>query len=85
MFKQINDLLALIIIGFIIPGLWILDGRGIIQLPGEVLGATIAAFTLVVQFYFRKKSTREPPRTYLMLLKSGPAGRGPGSLRYNLT
>ncbi len=65
MIKRINDLLALVILGAIIPGLWILDGSGAIDLPGEVLGATIAAFTLIVQFYFRKKAgtAEEPPRS----------------------
>ncbi len=58
MFRQINDLLALLVLAVIIPALWLLDGNGIIHLPGEVLGATIAAFTLVVQFYFRKKKSR---------------------------
>jgi hypothetical protein len=28
MIKKINDLLALVILGAIIPGLWILDGSG---------------------------------------------------------
>jgi hypothetical protein len=56
MFKKINDLLALIIMTVTFPGLWILQGRGIIQLPGEILGGTIAAFTLITQFYFRKKN-----------------------------
>jgi hypothetical protein len=60
MFNRINDLLALLVLVIIFPALWILDGRGIIHLPGEVLGATIAAFTLIVQFYFRKKSAESP-------------------------
>lgn len=63
MFKRINDLLAILILAVIFPALWILDGRGIIRLPGEVLGATIAAFTLIVQYYFRKKSSAEQPKT----------------------
>jgi hypothetical protein len=57
MFKRINDLLALLILVFIFPALWIMDGRGIIQLSGEVMGAMIAAFTLIVQYYFRKKTS----------------------------
>lgn len=56
MIKGINDLLALLIIVLVFPALWVLDGRGVISLPGEVLGATIAAFTLIVQYYFRKKA-----------------------------
>ncbi len=54
MIKRINDLLALILLVGIFPALWILHGKGIIVLPGEVLGATITGFILVLQFYFRK-------------------------------
>ena len=56
MIKGINDLLALLVTVLVFPVLWVLDGRGVISLPGEVLGATIAAFTLIVQYYFRKKA-----------------------------
>jgi hypothetical protein len=65
MFKRINDLLALLILVLVFPGLWILDGREIITLPGEVMGATIAGETLILQYYFRKKqreSTTTPPK-----------------------
>jgi hypothetical protein len=54
MLKRINDLLALIILVLIIPGLWVVDGLGLLQVNPEVLGATIAAWTLILQFYFRK-------------------------------
>lgn len=50
-----NDLLALLIIVAIIPGLWITDGLGLLKMNPEVLGSTIAAWTLVLQFYFRKR------------------------------
>lgn len=60
-----NDLLALLILIIIIPALWILQGRGVITMPGEVIGATIMGWTLVLQFYFRKKKddndTGTPP------------------------
>ena len=55
MIKNFNNLLALILLVGIFPALWILAGLSIINLNGEVLGATIAGFTLVLQFYFRKK------------------------------
>jgi hypothetical protein len=51
--KTFNDFLALLLI-FLIIGLWILQGKGIITAMPEVSGATIATFTLIVQFYFRK-------------------------------
>jgi hypothetical protein len=63
MSKNINNILALMMLIVVFPILWILDGSGIIKLPGEVLGATIAAFTLIIQFYFRKRSSSEPPKT----------------------
>jgi len=55
MIKTINDLLALALLIGVIPGLWVTHGRGLISLPGEVLGGTIAAWTLVLQYYFRKR------------------------------
>jgi len=51
--QNFNDLLAVILIFGIIT-LWILQGYQVVQLPGEVSGALIATFTLVIQFYFRK-------------------------------
>lgn len=54
MFKKINDLLALLLDVIIIPTFWIMDGLGIVNMNGEVMGATIAVWTLIAQFYFRK-------------------------------
>ncbi len=56
MLKNFNDLLALILVVLIV-GLWVLQGKGVINAMPEVSGATIATFTLVVQYYFR----RAPP------------------------
>jgi len=36
-------------------GLWLADGLKLAAINPQVLGGTIAAFTLVIQFYFRKK------------------------------
>ena len=47
-----NDRLSILILLSII-GLWVCDGRWI-ALNGEVKGALIATFTLIVQYYFRK-------------------------------
>jgi len=55
MFKNIRDLLALLVMVVIFPALWVLHGKGVITLPGEVIGATIAIETLVAQYYWRKK------------------------------
>lgn len=52
--QNFNDLLALVLMVLIIPGLWVLVGRGIIQVPELITGATIPVWTLIAQFYFRK-------------------------------
>lgn len=51
--RNFNDRLAIIILGLIVS-LWIATCW--LCLPESVIGATIVAFTLVIQFYFRKKS-----------------------------
>lgn len=55
-----NNLLALLVLIIIIPGLWVVTGLGVISLPGEVIGATIAGWTLVLQFFFRKAPPPAP-------------------------
>ena len=50
-----NNLLALLIVVLVVPGLWIADALGTMSLNGEIKGATIAAWALVIQHYFRKK------------------------------
>lgn len=54
MCKDFNDWLALMLF-LIIPTLWFLDGFKVISLNGEVLGATIMGWTMVLQFYYRKR------------------------------
>lgn len=54
MFKAVNDLLALLLLIMVIPGLWLAAALGAINLNGEVIGATIMGWTLVLQYYFRK-------------------------------
>lgn len=51
--KTWNDTLSLILV-LGIPLLWAFG-----QLTGEVLGATIAAWMLVIQFYFRRAPETE--------------------------
>lgn len=57
--RTFNDRLALVLLG-LIPLLWVLSGRGTIALPPEVVGALIATWTLVVQYYFRKQPPAGP-------------------------
>ena len=54
--KSWNDILALLLL-VVIPLLWGLQGLKVIALAGEVTGALIATWTMVVQYYFR----RAPP------------------------
>lgn len=49
-----NILAVLAFIG-VIPAIWIMDAAGVISLRPEVLGALIPVWTLIAQFYFRKK------------------------------
>ncbi len=53
--QTFNDFLALIFIFGIIV-LWIVQGLGKINLSPEVTGALIVTWSLIVQYYFRKKS-----------------------------
>lgn len=48
-----NDVLALVLL-FVIPALWVLQGLKTLELVGEVIGATIMGWTLVLQYYFRR-------------------------------
>jgi hypothetical protein len=59
--QSFNDLLCLFLI-FLIVGFWTLQGLQLLELPAEVTGALIVTWTLLVQYYFRKRpneSTRE--------------------------
>ena len=58
--KTFNDRLAiLIIVG--LPILWAFVGLGKLVMPGEIIGATIAGWTLTLQFYFRKAPENGTP------------------------
>jgi len=54
--SNFNDFLCLFLMGAILT-MWFLDGLDFMKLNLEVLGSTIAFFTLVGQYYFRKKQT----------------------------
>lgn len=59
MIKNFNNLLALLVVIIVIPGLWVTQGLGKLAMPGEVVGATIMAWGLIIQFYFRKRSKED--------------------------
>jgi len=52
---QFRDVLAWFAFLMIIPFLWISDGMGLLELNNIILGASISVWTLIAQFYFRKK------------------------------
>ena len=54
--QSFNDLLCLVLI-ILIASLWILTGLKVLELSAEVTGALIVTWTLLVQYYFRKKNT----------------------------
>ena len=58
--KNFRDLFTILVGVIVFPGLWALQGLGIVNIPEGVIGATIAIETLIAQFYFRKKEG-EPP------------------------
>ncbi len=60
LWKQFNDQLGLLVMVLIMV-LWAAIGTGRIVIPGEVTGATIAVFTMVAQYYFRKAPPDAPP------------------------
>ena len=62
MIMKFNDLLALVLVVLII-GLWVAQGLGVVNLLGEIIGASIAVITLIAQYYFRKAPPPETPST----------------------
>jgi ABC-type bacteriocin/lantibiotic exporter with double-glycine peptidase domain len=56
--QNFNDLLCLILIVFI-AAVWAIQGLGKLTLSAEVTGALIVTWTLLVQYYFRKKQSEE--------------------------
>jgi hypothetical protein len=53
-----KDFLCLVLI-ILVAMLWILTGLKALELPAEVTGALIVTWTLLVQYYFRKKQSAE--------------------------
>jgi hypothetical protein len=54
--QNFNDFLALILALAIIT-VWVTEAAGWIAIQGEVNGALIATFTLIIQYYYRRKPT----------------------------
>ena len=54
-----RNLLAILAVIVIIPGLWVTQGLGYLAMPETIIGATIMGWGLILQFYFRKKSEGE--------------------------
>ncbi len=66
LWKKFNDQMAVILMGTILL-LWMADPFFAaiykIQIDRAIIGATIVAFTLIVQFYFRKDKPPTPGDT----------------------
>ena len=54
-----NDVIALFLLLIIIPGMWTADARGVIILKEAIQTATIMGWTLVLQYYFRRRKPTE--------------------------
>jgi hypothetical protein len=54
--QSFNDVLCLVLVS-VIMSLWILVGLKVLALPSEVTGALIVTWTILVQYYFRKKNS----------------------------
>ena len=55
MFKNIRDVLALLLGAIIIPAILVLASLGWAQVPEWAVGMVGPIWTLIIQFYFRKK------------------------------
>ena len=51
-----KDILAAACIIIVIPALWVVQGLGYVQLDGEVIGATIMAWGLILRDYFNART-----------------------------
>ena len=60
MIKNFRDILALLLAVVVFPAIWVLQGMGVLNLSGEIIGASIAIETLIAQFYWRKSNTETP-------------------------
>jgi len=54
--QSFNDFLCLVLVS-VIMSLWVLAGLNVLALPSEVTGALIVTWTILVQYYFRKKNS----------------------------
>jgi hypothetical protein len=56
---KFNDVLAIILAAVVIPAIWIAQGYDMVEIPGEINGVLLSGWTLIIQYYFRKKPTNE--------------------------
>ena len=54
--QNFNDTLAVVLVVSIMA-LWIVDAMTTMTLPQEVNGGLLVTWTLIVQYYFRKRSS----------------------------
>ncbi len=60
--QSFNDALCLLLISLIVA-LWILIGLKVLELSAEVTGVLIVTWTLLIQYYFRKKQDQSNKNT----------------------
>jgi|GEM_PF-3397772 len=53
--QSFNDFLCVLLVA-VITASWLLAGWGKLELPPEISGAEIVTWTLIIQYYFRKKA-----------------------------
>ena len=59
MLKNHRDLLSILLGVIVLPGIWVLQGLGLLNVPEIVLGATVSIETMIAIFYFRKATAQE--------------------------
>lgn len=59
-FKNFNDRLALLLV-LSLPIFWIIVAIKNANVSGEILGATVMAWGLIIQYYFRRSPPTTPP------------------------
>ena len=61
--KNFRNLLALLVAVIVFPTIWVLQGLGLLNMPGEILGVTVSVETMIAVFYFRKKGADDTTTT----------------------
>lgn len=55
---KFKNMLSLILLVGVIPGMWIAQGLGFLMLNGEVTGATVIAWGLILEHYYEDNKAK---------------------------